>query len=159
VGLQQWSKPSDEPRRRYARWRWRALRGLVPLHARDELPAADSVELAGRGTIPIVDTGPRDAPPLTLMHAMSCTGLLTWYPALAALRERYRVIVFDQRWHDRGIRSRHFDLTDCAHDVAAVADALGISRFLVAGYSLGSLIAQLTWWQHPQRIAGLVLCA
>src|SRR5699024_9219445 len=156
---EQWSKPSRSPRRQHTGWGQRALRSLVPLPERDELPAARTVELPGRGTIPIIDTGPRDAPPLILLHALACTGLLTWYPAVAALCERYRVIVFDQRWHGRGIRSRRFELTECADDVVAVADALGISRFLIAGYSLGSLVAQLTWWQHPQRVAGLVLCA
>lgn len=159
VRLDQRRDRSDGPARRRTELSRRAVRGLVPLPELGELPGAETVELPGRGAIPVIDTGPRDAPPLFLLHALACTGLLTWYPALESLRERYRVIVFDQRWHGQGIRSRPFSLPECAHDVAAVADALGISRFLVAGYSLGSLVAQLSWRQHPQRVAGLVLCA
>jgi len=43
--------------------------------------------------------------------------------------------------------------------VAALADVLGIDRFVVAGYSMGGPIAQLTWRRHRDRVAGMVLCA
>jgi len=98
-------------------------------------------------------------PTLILLHALACTGLLTWYPCFEALRQRYRVITFDQRWHGQGIRSSHFRLEDCADDVAAVADSLGVDRFVPVGYSMGALVAQLAWRQHPDRVAGAVLAA
>ena len=65
-------------------------------------------------------------------------------------RERYRVVVFDQRWHGRGIISRSFSLHDCADDVAA-RDHRARARAtpIVAGYSMGSIIAQRVWRQHP----------
>jgi 3-oxoadipate enol-lactonase len=69
------------------------------------------------------------------------------------------VVVFDQRWHGQGIRDGRFDVTDCADDVAAVADALDIGRFLVAGYSMGTLVGQLAARRHAERVTGLVLCA
>jgi pimeloyl-ACP methyl ester carboxylesterase len=130
-----------------------------------DLPEGHMIELPARGRTYVVDTGPvpsargGDAPTLVLLHALACTGLLTWYPCLDALRARYRVVVFDQRWHGQGIRSGPFVLDDCADDVAAVADALGIDRFVCAGYSMGTLVAQLAWHRHPDRVAGLVLCA
>jgi diacylglycerol O-acyltransferase len=96
---------------------------------------------------------------LILLHALACTGLLTWYPCFDALRQRYRVITFDQRWHGQGIRSPHFRLEDCGDDVVAVADVLGVDRFVAVGYSMGSLVAQLAWRQHPDRVAGAVLGA
>jgi pimeloyl-ACP methyl ester carboxylesterase len=43
--------------------------------------------------------------------------------------------------------------------VAAVLDELGIERAVIAGYSMGGAIAQLVWRQHPERVAGLVLCS
>jgi pimeloyl-ACP methyl ester carboxylesterase len=43
--------------------------------------------------------------------------------------------------------------------VAAVADLVGLDRFAVAGYSLGSLVAQTAARRHPDRVGGLVLCA
>jgi pimeloyl-ACP methyl ester carboxylesterase len=94
-----------------------------------------------------------------LLHAVGCTGLLTWFPVVERLSERHRVIVFDQRWHGRGIVSEHFSVRDCADDVAAVADALGLESPVVAGYSMGSIVAQRCWRQHPDRFGGLVLAA
>jgi 3-oxoadipate enol-lactonase len=76
------------------------------------------------------------------------------------LAQRYRVVAVDHRGHGGGIRSRKlFRLADCADDAAAVADALGIDRYIPVGYSMGGPIAQLMWRQHPERVAGLVLCA
>jgi 3-oxoadipate enol-lactonase len=50
-------------------------------------------------------------------------------------------------------------LEDCADDVAALAEALGISRLIPVGYSMGGPVAQLTWRRHPELVSGLVLCA
>jgi len=75
------------------------------------------------------------------------------------LAKHYRVITFDQRWHGRGITSERFLISDCADDVAAVIDALGLDRPIIAGYSMGSVIAQRVWRQHPDAVGGLVLAA
>ena len=69
------------------------------------------------------------------------------------------MITLDQRWHGRGIRSPRFRFADCADDVAAVMDEMGVERAVIAGYSMGGAIAQLMWRRHPQRVAGLVLCS
>ena len=50
-------------------------------------------------------------------------------------------------------------LEDCADDVIRVADALGVERIVPVGYSMGGAIAQLVWQRHPDRVAGMVLCA
>jgi pimeloyl-ACP methyl ester carboxylesterase len=118
------------------------------------------VDLPGRGSTYVTDVpGPPGAPTVLLLHAVACTGLLTWYPAIEPLSRRYRVVTFDQRWHGRGIRSDRFSLSDCADDVAALVDALDLGPVLVAGYSMGSIVAQRVWRQHPEVVAGLVLCA
>ncbi|MEU0536515.1 alpha/beta fold hydrolase [Amycolatopsis tolypomycina] len=123
------------------------------------VPDPVPLDLPGRGRTVVTDIGPRDAPALFLLHSVACTGLLTWYPALARLARHHRVVVFDQRWHGRGIRSPEFRLADCADDVTAVADALGIGRFAIAGYSMGGLVAQLAARAEPERVTGLVLCS
>ncbi|HET7194213.1 MAG TPA: alpha/beta fold hydrolase, partial [Nocardioides sp.] len=123
------------------------------------IPDGRMVELPGRGSTYVTDTpGPRpDSPTIVLLHALGCTGLLTWYPSIRPLAERYRVVTLDQRWHGRGIKSDEFSLYDCADDVAALLDVLEIDQAIVAGYSMGSIIAQRFWRQHPTRTAGLVL--
>lgn len=123
------------------------------------VPDPVPLDLPGRGRTVVTDVGPRDAPALVLLHSVACTGLLTWYPALDRLAHDHRVVVFDQRWHGRGIRSPEFRLADCAGDVTAVADALGIDRFALAGYSMGGMVAQLVARAEPERVTGLVLCS
>ena len=103
--------------------------------------------------------GPPGAPTVILLHALATTAALSWYPSMHELAKHYRVITFDQRWHGRGIKSDSFSLEDCADDVAAVADALGIEQFTVVGYSLGGAVAQLVWRRHRTRVEGLVLAA
>ncbi|GAA1771796.1 hypothetical protein GCM10009795_017350 [Nocardioides hankookensis] len=125
------------------------------------IPEGRMVELPGRGSTYVTDTpGPSpDSPTVVLLHAVGCTGLLTWFPAIGPLSRRFRVVTLDQRWHGRGIQSDDFSLADCADDVAALVDVLGLEEVIVAGYSMGSIIAQRVWRQHPERVAGLVLCA
>ena len=105
---------------------------LKPYPARD-LPSGRKVELPGRGLTYVTDSGPREAPTVILLHSVLTTGLLCWYPTVPALNERYRVVTLDHRWHGRGINSPGFDLEDCADDVVALADVLGIERWLLFG--------------------------
>lgn len=125
-----------------------------------EIPPGYVLELPGRGSTYVTDVaGPPGAPTIVLLHAVGCTGMLTWFPVVPALSAHYRVVVFDQRWHGQGIASEHFSLYDCADDVAAVIDALGLENVFVAGYSMGSIVAQRMWRQHPDKVSGLILCA
>jgi pimeloyl-ACP methyl ester carboxylesterase len=125
-----------------------------------DLPAGRLLDLGERGRTCVIDVpGPPGAPTLILLHALATTAALSWYPSITALSAHYRVVAFDQRWHGRGIRCETFRLEDCADDVIAVADALGIDRFTAVGYSMGGAIAQLVWRRHRSRVEGLVLAA
>jgi len=125
-----------------------------------EAPPGRCIELPGRGTTYACEVGgPPDAPTLMLLHGWTATAALNWLPALPELGRRFRVIALDQRGHGRGIRCRQFRLEDCADDVIAAADVLGADRVIPVGYSMGGPVAQLTWQRHPDRVAGLVLCA
>lgn len=138
----------------------KALRKLVNAPTVESVPEGRMIELPGRGRTYVVDVpGPEGAPTLVLLHALSCTAYLSWYPVLAELSRHYRVVLFDQRWHGRGIRSPRFRFEDCADDVPAVLDALDIETCIPVGYSMGGAIAQLVWRRHPDRVDGLVLCA
>lgn len=136
-----------------------AVRRAVPLPS-IRIPEGRLVELPGRGSTYVTDTpGPPGAPTLLLLHAVGCTGLLTWFPSIPHLAARYRVVTLDQRWHGQGIMSDEFSLYDCADDAAALIDLLGLEDVIVGGYSMGSVIAQRVWRQHPQLVSGLVLGA
>jgi 3-oxoadipate enol-lactonase len=76
------------------------------------------------------------------------------------LGQHFRIIAPDHRGHGQGIRLKgSFRLEDCADDVAAIADILGINTFIPVGYSMGGTIAQLIWQRHESRVRGLVLCS
>ena len=126
------------------------------------LPPGGPVDLPGRGTTFVRDSGgPAGAPVLVLLHGWAVTADLNWFAAYPALTERYRVITIDHRGHGRGIRppGGRVRLSDCADDVAALLDVLGIERAVAVGYSMGGAIAQLLWRRHPGRVSGLVLCS
>ena len=99
-------------------------------------------------------------PPLVLLHGLGMTADLNWSPAYAELCQLFRVVAPDLPGHGRGIRPwPTFSLEKCGDHIVALADWLGIDKFIACGYSMGSLVAQLIWRRHPDRVAGLVLGA
>jgi 3-oxoadipate enol-lactonase len=95
-----------------------------------------------------------------LLHGWTATADLNFFRIYEPLSEHFRVVAFDHRGHGTGIRPRGpFRLEDCADDVVAMADAIGLDRFVVLGYSMGGAIAQLLWRRHGDRLTGLVLAA
>jgi len=119
------------------------------------------IDLLGRGATWAYDiAGPSGAPTLLLLHGLAATARLNWSTSFAALARGFRVVALDHRGHGRGIRRiGAFKLEDCADDAAALADRLGVERVIPVGYSMGGAVAQLFWRRHPNRTAGLVLCA
>jgi 3-oxoadipate enol-lactonase len=118
------------------------------------------VDVPKRGRISIRQmAGPEGAPTVVLLHGLAATGRLNWFTSVRALAERFNVLVVDHRGHGHGIRTRRFRLADCADDVVALADVLGIESFFAVGYSMGGPIAKLCWSRHRERVRGLVLCA
>ena len=100
------------------------------------------------------------AAPIMLLHGIGITADLNWGPAYADLCQRFRVVAPDLPGHGRGIRPwPTFSLEKCADHIVALADWLGIDKFIACGYSMGSLVAQLIWRRHPDRVSALVLGA
>ncbi|MFN3257307.1 MAG: alpha/beta fold hydrolase [Ilumatobacter sp.] len=125
-----------------------------------DLPPERRIELADLGDLVVREFGNLDGPAVILLHGWTATGDLNWFKCYDALGERYRVVSYDHRGHGSGLRTKkRFRLEDCADDAVAVADALGIDRFIPVGYSMGGPIAQLVGHRHPARVDGLVLCA
>ncbi|HET9692584.1 MAG TPA: alpha/beta hydrolase [Acidimicrobiales bacterium] len=122
------------------------------------LPPSGSVEVPGRGAMWVYDSG-GDLPPVVLLHGWTSTAALNWSATMGPLATTARVIAPDHRGHGRGLRTRNFSLEQCADDVAALIEALGVGPAVVVGYSMGGPIAMLTWRRHPGAVAGLVLCA
>src|SRR5262249_23044476 len=100
--------------------------------------------------------------PLILLHggvvstSPIWTGVPISYPShMATLTARFRVIAPDTRGGGRTVHpggTVTFDLL--ADDVAALADALGLERPLVAGFSEGGITATVLGIRHPGLRAG-----
>jgi len=127
----------------------------------EEAPLTRLVELPGRGVMRVWEcAGPRGAETLILIHGLAATAELNWGKVLAPLASQFRVIAPDLRGHGHGISAgARFRLEDCADDIAALAETLGIGRFAAVGYSMGGLVAQLLYRRHASLLSGLVLCS
>ena len=125
------------------------------------LPPGRLIDIPSRGQTFIREIeGPDNAPTLILLHGWTATADLNWFTCFEELGKHFNVVALDHRGHGQGIRSRSsFRLDDCADDVVALADVLGINTFIPVGYSMGGIIAQLIWKQHEHRVNGLVLCS
>jgi len=125
------------------------------------LPPGRVIDIPDRGQTFIREVqGPDNAPTLILLHGWTATADLNWFTCFEELGKHFNVVALDHRGHGQGIRSRSsFRLEDCADDVVALADVLGINTFIPVGYSMGGTIAQLIWKQHENRVNGLVLCS
>lgn len=124
-------------------------------------PLTRLVELPGRGTTRVWEcAGPRGAETLMLIHGVTFTAELNWTQVFAPLALHFRVVAVDLRGHGDGISTGgRFRLEDCADDIAAVADVLGLRQFVAVGYSMGGMVAQLLHRRHASLLSGLVLCA
>jgi len=112
----------------------------------------DGVRLAYR----LQGEGPRE---LVCIHGVG-SYLEAWQGAINALGRGFRVLSFDLRGHGRSERVKgRYEIDDFVGDVLALADHAGFSRFDLAGFSLGGLIAQRLALTRPARLRRLVLLA
>jgi pimeloyl-ACP methyl ester carboxylesterase len=84
-----------------------------------------------------------------------------WEPNVAALSAARPVITWDIRGHgssDAGDDQARYSAEASVADMVALLDASGIGRAVVGGQSLGGFLSLQFWLEHPDRVAGLVLC-
>lgn len=96
--------------------------------------------------------------PLVLANSLG-TDARIWDDVIAALDHGYRIISYDKRGHGlSGAPHGDYRLDDHVDDLAGLLDDLHIERAVLAGVSVGGLIAQGFALRHPARLAGLILC-
>lgn len=100
--------------------------------------------------------GPNAGLPVVLLNSLG-TDLRMW-EGVADLLPHLRLIGMDKRGHGLSATpSGDWTLDDLAADALALMDHLGIARALIAGCSIGGMIAQRMATLAPDRIAGLFL--
>ncbi len=81
-----------------------------------------------------------------------------WQAQLDHFRRRRRAVALDLRGMGESDPASGADYTveGFAGDVAAVAEGLGLSRFILVGHSFGGAVVAAYAGAHPERLAGLV---
>jgi pimeloyl-ACP methyl ester carboxylesterase len=78
-------------------------------------------------------------------------------PQVAALRDAYRVVTWDERGHGLAEHEADWTYWDSAHDVLALLDHLGVERAVLGGMSQGGFLSLRAALLAPERVLGLVL--
>jgi pimeloyl-ACP methyl ester carboxylesterase len=141
---------------------WAAIASALALTAAGV--ARHLISKRARPTVPgaagplAIDDGGRGGVPVLFVHSFAGTSA-HWAAQLAHLRRMRRAVALNLRGHGGSAAPKNDDYTvpSLAQDIACVADALGLQRFVLVGHSLGGLAAAAYAAQHPERLAGLVL--
>ncbi len=101
--------------------------------------------------------GDGDRPPIVLLNSIG-TEMAMWDRAVPYLLDHFLVLRIDTRGHGASDAPPHdYDLPLLCRDVRAVMDAAGIGGAVVAGVSLGGMIAMELALTAPERVNGLAL--
>ena len=137
---------------------------LVPLRERltpRAFAGDDCFVTAGGYAIHYQDDGPRDAPPVVLLHGFGAW-TFTWRAQRAALlRAGYRVIATDQIGYGASDRPAAPVYTTRAQAelILAALDALGVEAAHLVGHSFGARVALQIALIAPPRVRSLVAIA
>ena len=104
----------------------------------------------------VVREGPRQGPPLLLIHGSGASGAF-WGPVVPALAGRHHVIRVDLPGCGQSPPPRSYDVPDQAGRVAALLDDLHLGPVAVAGHSSGGYIATALAEQRPGLVRALML--
>jgi pimeloyl-ACP methyl ester carboxylesterase len=106
-----------------------------------------SGELSGEGT------------PVALLHGLTATRRYVVMGSRALERSGHRVLSYDARGHGASAPAAEGDYgyPRLAADLAAVLDAAGFERAVLAGASMGAHTAARLALEQPERVAALVL--
>jgi 3-oxoadipate enol-lactonase len=104
------------------------------------------------------DHGRRNAAPLVFINSLG-TDFRIWNEVAEILAPDFRIITYDKRGNglsESGPDKN--DMADYARDLMGLLDQVGLGHATIVGLSIGGLIAQEFYRQHPERVAALVLC-
>jgi pimeloyl-ACP methyl ester carboxylesterase len=116
---------------------------------------SDGVELSGEQSSPPGSEGR----PIVLLHGLTATRRYVVMGSRALERSGHRVIAYDARGHGHSAPApdRAYGYEHLATDLAAVLDAAGVERAVLAGASMGAHTAVRLALQAPERVAGLAV--
>lgn len=108
------------------------------------------------GHMHFVDEGPKDASAIVFANSLG-TDLRMWQ-GVTELLPQYRRIRFDMRGHGLSATPQQdWTIEEVAADVMVLLDSLGIETAVIAGCSVGGMVAQAVGIHHSSRVRALIL--
>ncbi|MEV5773441.1 alpha/beta fold hydrolase [Streptomyces antimycoticus] len=104
----------------------------------------------------VVHDGPRQAPPLLLIHGSGASGGF-WNPVVPALARHHHVIRVDLPGCGQSPPAASYDVPAQAGQVAALLDGLGLRSVTVAGHSSGGYVATALAEHRPDLVRSIAL--
>jgi 3-oxoadipate enol-lactonase len=96
--------------------------------------------------------------PLIFVHGLGGTSNV-WHAQRIGLSKYFKVITLDLPGSGRSDKSeRTYSMERWGDQVAALADALKLDKFVLVGHSMSTILAQKCAAKHGGRMSGLVLC-
>ena len=117
---------------------------------------SDGVEIA------YVDEGPRDAPPILLLHGFASSAKTNWIdPGWVShlVAQGFRTIAYDARGHGASGKPQVPEAYAQPHmpeDARRLMDHLGIASAHVMGYSMGARMTAFLALRHPDRLRSAI---
>ncbi|MCC6746061.1 MAG: alpha/beta hydrolase [Deltaproteobacteria bacterium] len=106
-------------------------------------------------TLAYDDRGTGD-PALVLIHGLACDRSYL-APQAERFVGRHRVVSVDLRGHGESSAAASYRIRDFGDDVLRLLDALELPRVVVAGHSMGGLVALEVAARDPERVVGAAL--
>ena len=141
-----------------AAWLW-----TLALARRAEMvvPRTGRLRRVRAGAIHFVEKGPKDAPPIVLIHGISAQLQHFTYAIADLLADEFRVIAIDRPGCGYSERERDEDaaLAEQARMIGAFLDAEEIVSPVIVGHSLGGAVALAIALDRPMQTGALALLA
>ena len=96
--------------------------------------------------------------PIVFVNSLG-TDFRIWRDVVIRLAGEYPVVLYDLRGHGLSeVGAAPYSIEMLAGDLVALLDHVGVREAIICGVSVGGLVAQQLYAQHPERVRAMILC-
>ena len=128
------------------------------LEAKYATPPSEFIMLPDGARAHVRDQGNKNGPVLVLVHGSNAS-LFTWEPWVKRLGNTFHIVSMDLPGHGLtgAVPNNDYSQEGMVKFVDEVADKLALTKFAIAGNSMGGGIAARYAEEHPDRVSALIL--